>query len=308
MFKNIQSFKITPLWNADLQAVESALAEARFVECGASQDRSLGWVEPREENGPLAESVGGQWILKMLVESKVLPGSVVKEAVAKRIEAIKQQTGRERIGSKQKKEIREDVRNELLSKAFTKKSAILVWIDPTCHRLVIDAASASRADEIISALVKSLDGFAITPIQTHQSPAASMSDWLVTQETPAGFTTDRDCVLKASDDSKASVRYAKHSLDIDEIREHINKGKTPVQLAMTWNDRVSFVLAENGTLKKIEFLDVVVGEHSAIGSNSGFDTDVAIATGELSKLIPDLELSLGGQIDLQPSSEETVPN
>lgn len=307
MFKNIQSFKISPQWNPDLQEVEAALEVARFAQCSASQERSAGWVEPREKNGLLAESVGGHWIFKMVVESKLLPGSVVKEAVAKRVEAIKQQTGRERIGGKQKKEIREDVRNELMSKAFTKKSATIVWIDPATHRLVIDSASSSRADEIITVLVKSLEGFAITPIQTQQSPAASMSDWLVTQETPAGFTTDRDCILKASDDSKASVRYAKHSLDIDEIRDHITKGKTPAQLAMTWNGRVSFVLADNGTLKKIEFLDVVVGEQTSTGADSGFDTDVAIATGELSKLIPDMEMALGGQVELQPGSQETVP-
>ncbi len=55
--------------------------------------------------------------------------------------------------------------------------------------------------------------------------------------------------LKASDDSKAVVRYAKHPLDIDEVREHIAAGKRPTRLAMTWEDRVSFELTEGMQLR-----------------------------------------------------------
>lgn len=95
MFKNLQVFLITSAWTTDLQAAEAALDAARFVECGASQEKSIGWIEPRgEKNGPLIESIGGQWILKMMVESKMLPGSVVKKKVDLRVEEIEAQTGR----------------------------------------------------------------------------------------------------------------------------------------------------------------------------------------------------------------------
>ena len=54
------------------------------------------------------------------------------------------------------------------------------------------------------------------------------------------------------------MRYARHTLDIDEVAEHIQQGKLPTQLAMTWNGRVSFVLTEALALKKIKLLDVVL--------------------------------------------------
>jgi recombination associated protein RdgC len=54
------------------------------------------------------------------------------------------------------------------------------------------------------------------------------------------------------------------------------------------------MLTESLQLKKIAFLDVVLDGKGG-GKNEGFDTDVALATGELRRLIPDLIEALGGQ-------------
>jgi recombination associated protein RdgC len=124
---------------------------------------------------------------------------------------------------------------------------------------------------------------------------AAMSEWLVSQEPPAGFSVDRECELKASDESKAVVRYARHPLDIDEIRQHIEQGKLPTKLALTWDERVSFVLTEGLQVKKIAFLDGVF-DGTSQEKEDGFDADAAISTGELQKLIPDLILALGGEV------------
>jgi recombination associated protein RdgC len=134
-----------------------------------------------------------------------------------------------------------------------------------------------------------------------------MSDWLATQEAPAGFTTDRECEL-ADSESKAKVRYTKHSLDIEEIRQHIEGGKLATRLAMTWDSRVSFVLTDSLGLTKIEMLDCVIeAQQRAAGDgkdNSGFDADVALVTGELRRLLPDLLQALGGET---PSERTGVP-
>ena len=117
------------------------------------------------------------------------------------------------------------------------------------------------------------------------------------KEAPSGFSIDRECELKQPDSEKATVRYARHTLDIDEVAEHIKAGKLPTQLAMTWASRVSFVLTESLALKKIKLLDVVMESvsHKAEGGEKDFDSDVAIATGELGQLIPQLIDALGGR-------------
>ena len=94
------------------------------------------------------------------------------------------------------------------------------------------------------------------------------------------------------------VRYSRHPLDIDEVRQHIESGKQPTRVAMTWDSRVSFVLTEALQIKKVAFLDVVMEgvAGSSKGKDDGFDADVAIATAELQKLIPDLLMALDGEV------------
>lgn len=53
------------------------------------------------------------------------------------------------------------------------------------------------------------------------------------------------------------------------------------------------MLTEGLQIKKVSFLDTVFEGRGQ--DDSGFDTDVAIATGELAKLIPDLIEALGGE-------------
>ncbi len=88
------------------------------------------------------------------------------------------------------------------------------------------------------------------------------------------------------------MRYARNPLDIEEVQSHIDAGKLPTKLALTWDDRVSFVLTEGLQIKKVSFLDTVF--EGTKSDDSGFDADVAIATGELRKLLPNLFDALGG--------------
>ena len=102
-------YAISPAWTQTLAGMESGLDKARFVECGLSQEKSIGWTEPRgEANGPLVESVGGQLILKLMIEVKVLPGSVVARKAKDRIAQIEASTGR-KPGKKETRDIKDDI-------------------------------------------------------------------------------------------------------------------------------------------------------------------------------------------------------
>ncbi|CAM4308942.1 Recombination-associated protein RdgC [Comamonas aquatilis] len=293
MFKSMIIYRIAESWQGDLQALEDALQKTVFSECGATQERSAGWAPPRgEAHGLLAESVAGQWVMRFMSESKMLPASVLNRKVNEKAEAIEKRDGR-KPGKKERREIKDEAKLDLLPMAFTKQGSMWVWIDPQARTLVLGTSAQGRADEVVTLLVEGLTGFSLALLDTQTSPQAAMAQWLITQELPAGFTADRETELKAPDESKATVRYARHPLDIDQVREHIEHGKLPTKLAMTWDDRVSFVLTEGLQLKSITLLDGVMG--GASQDDAGFDTDVAIATGELSRLIPDLIEALGGE-------------
>lgn len=297
MFKNALVYSIDQ-WEPPTQAdIQRRLDATRFIACGPTQPESAGWVEPRgEKHGALLESVGGQLILKLCTETKAVPGGVVKEQLNTRLEKIESETGRRPKG-KASREIKDEIVHDLLPRAFPKRSTTLVWIDLKARRVLIGAASSKKADAVVTQLVGLFGGLRLAPLQTALSPATAMSDWLSAKQAPPGFSIDRECELKQPDSEKAAVRYARHTLDIDEVGEHIKQGKLPTQLAMTWNSRVSFVLTEALTLKKIKLLDVVLeGTSPAGGVDSGFDADVAITTGELQHLLPDLIDALGGPL------------
>jgi len=308
MFKSACFFRIADDFQLpELDALERVLQKARFVPCGPTQAESTGWVAPRgNKSKVLAELVGGHLVLKLQTEKRAVPSSAVKAAVEERVERYKAETGNERVPAKVKKEFKEEVLLDLLPRAFSKRSATLLWLDPKAKMLVVDAGSLAAADRIVSSLLAALlevpgagPALDLQLVHTQTSPSASMAHWLSTREAPWHFTVDRDCELKAADEQKSSVRYSRHTLEIDEVAEHIAAGKVPTQLAMTWNERVSFVLTEAGQLRKLKMLDVVLKEaEDAKGKDDdNFDANAVILTGELSQLIPDLLEALGGEAE-----------
>lgn len=314
MFKSASFFRIAPDFVLPpLEALEEALQSAQFMPCGATQAESSGWVAPRgNKSTVLVEAVGASVLLRLCVERRPLPASAVKDAVEAMVEKYKQETGRERASAKVKKEFKEEAIQSLLPRAFTKRSSTTLWVDPVNKFLVVDSASLTGADKVVTHLIEALGeipgsrpGLMARPVQTQMSAGAAMAHWLQSREAPVSFTVDRDCELKMPDDQKSTVRYSRHTLEIDEVAQHIAAGKLPTQLAMTWNERVSFTLTDMAQVKKIKLLDMVLdGMQENAKDDDGFDADAAIVTGELSALIPDLLEALGGEMpDGEPTSQ-----
>jgi len=292
MFKNLILYRIQH--DLDITTACDQLAVSAFAPCGPTQEKASGWVPPREANGSMIESIDGQWIMKLMTETKSVPSEVINRRAAEWCAEYEQSAGR-KPGKKETRDLKDSIRFELLPHAFPKQSSTLVWIDMTSNLLAVDASSQAKADDVVTSLLSTVPGVSLTMVNTKESPMAAMSEWLLAQEGPAGFAIDRECELKATDESKAVVKYSKHHLDIGEIPNHIMAGKMPARLAMTWDDRVSFVLTDALQIKKLSFLDVVF-EDQTKDDVGGFDADVAIATGELRKLIPGLLTALGGEI------------
>lgn len=310
MFKNVTVYRIAPGWAPTLEAMEAALDAARFVPCGATQDKAVGWVEPRgEAHGPLVESVASQRILKLMIESKSVPGAVVREHAQAQADHIEASTGR-KPGKKETKALREDALLALLPQAFPRRSSAWVWIDLANGWLVTDASSQGKLDELVTALVRAFDDLALQLLQTAVTPQTAMTQWLAATSPdawPEGFHVERECELKSGDEEKSVVRFTRHNLATDEVRQHIAEGKLPTRLAVSWEGRIGFVLTESMQLKKLSFLEGVFDDRSDDGE-SGFDTDVALSTGELQKLLPALTEALGGELALGEAPAAAAPS
>lgn len=293
-FKNLQIYRLPAPWKFDLAQFNDQLAKEAFRPCSKSELQSQGWVAPRA-NGDLAHSVNRQLLLQLKTEKKLLPNSVVNQVTKARALEIEEQQGF-KPGRKLMKELKEQVSEELLPRAFSVERSTFLWIDPINGWLIIDAASAAKSDEVLKLLLKCHDKMPLEMLRVKLSPLSAMTDWLAGDEAPAGFTIDQDTELRSKSESKATVRYVRHTLDPKEIASHIASGKQCTRLALTWSDRISFVLTENLALKRIRPLDVLTEKADTQHEDERLDGDFALMTGELHKLLSDLVLVLGGEV------------
>lgn len=294
MFKNLTVYEINPDWVLPVSAAAEATSHNSFLECGPTQPSSAGFSAPRHlEHGPLIEMRNGHWILEVTLQKRDLPPRVINKELDLQLDQILEKTGRRPTG-RAKRELREEVVRALLPKAFLKTELVTVWIDPGARLLFIDATSKSKLDIVTSLLCASFLNFYVKPLSTAQSMSSCVAAWLQDGEPPAVLTLDDECELKDSAEGGGVIRYSRHALDIDQVKAHLNEGKYPVKVAMTWQSRVSFVLTESLQLRKIAFQDVVLND-SSYGDGEAFDVTVAIVTAEFSNLIPSLVEAFGGK-------------
>lgn len=296
-FKNLQLFRFSPNDQINVGALAEQLARHSLQPCSALERQRVGWVAPNG-NGALAHSLKHHLLISLGVEKKLLPASIVNQVAKEKIADLEEQQGF-RPGRKQTREIKEQVTDELLPQAFSLRRNTMIWIDPVGGWLAIDSSNATKAEEALELLRKSADALAPVPLRVSLSPGAAMTEWLASNEAPEGFSVDLDAELQSPGEGKATVRYVRHALDADEVNRHIEQGKQCTRLALTWNDRVSFVLTETLTIKKLNFLDVVMEEldTDAETAEEQFDANFALMTGELSALLESLVAALGGEAE-----------
>jgi recombination associated protein RdgC len=295
-FKNLTVFRIPANWKADPAELEDLLSRHALQRCGSFDMESRGWIAPRADGG-FVHCVGGQFLVALGVERKLLPASVIKQFVSERSVEVAEQQGYP-VGRKQMREIKELVIDELIPKAFALRRATWAWIDPANGWLVIDAGSKGKTDEFAEMLRRTVEDLRFSLVDTQRSPAAAMTDWVASGEGPAGFSVDQDLELCSTAEGKATVRYVRHGLDGKEIQDHIAAGKTATRLGMTWNDRISFVLDEGLLIRRLSFLDILKEGADAQGDNADeqFDIDFALMAGELSRMLADVVAALGGEM------------
>jgi recombination associated protein RdgC len=294
-FRNLLVYRTTAPWRIGAEAFDASLAQNLLQPCGKLATESRGWVCPRDDERFVC-TLSRQWLIALGVDEKLLPSTVIRQVAEERAKTLEKRQGHP-VGRKQLRDIKIQVTDELLPRALTRKRSTRAWLDTQNNWLAIDTGAPAKGDEFIEALRRSHDKLpTIVRLETQRSAGAMLTHWVETGEAPEGFTIDRDLELQAADGSKAVVRYSNHDLDGREIRSHIKAGKTATRLAMTWRDRISFLLTDQMQIKRLDFLDVLrsEGADEVEDAEEQFETDFTLMTGELSKCLADLTAGLGG--------------
>ncbi len=261
--------------------------------CGAFDMQSRGWVHASAAQR-YVHTTNGQHLIALGVEQKLLPGSIIRQVAEERAKQLELEQGFP-VGRRQMRELKMRVGEELRARALTRRRVTRAWIDLANGWLVVDAAGAPRAEELIETLRDTLGQLAVTLLDTERSPAMSMASWLMVGDAPLRFSIDQELELQSPKD-KATVRYLRMPLEAKEVRAHVSAGMSATRLGLTWNDRVAFVLTDKLQLKKLGFLAVdkeKANEEDDVDAQEQFELEFTLMSGELARLLGDLCTVLG---------------
>jgi len=297
-FKNLSIFRLTEDFTLAPADLELKLEQMAFRPCGSHEEFTFGWTSPLGKSSEqLVHSANGFLMLCGKKEERVLPASVVNEMMQDKILETEEQQGR-KLSKKERTAIKDELIFELLPRAFTFSNKTYAYIDPKGGWLIVDAASAKKAEDLLSSLRKCLDSLPAVPLNTIEKPVKVMTEWLVNNQAPDDITIEDECELRSPEEEGGIIRCKRHDLSLPEIKNHLDTGKEVIKLAVNWADRISFIIDENLAVKRLKFLDLIQDQVSDINTDSEaeqFDVDFSIMSLELANFLPRLLELFGGE-------------
>ena len=299
-FKYILVYRLNKEIALSMDELEQQLASLAFTPCSSQDMTKTGWVSPMGDRGEALIHVAGKQVMMCArKEDKILPATVIKQALQDKVEKLEGEQGR-KLKKTEKATLKDEVVHTLLPRAFSKFSQTFIWLDLDKQLVIVDSGSAKRAEDNLALLRKTLGSLPVVPLNFNESVESKMTQWVRSGELPAGFTLMDEAELKAVLEEGGVIRCKKQELVSDEIATHIEAGKFVTKLSLDWEDRLQFMLCDDGSIKRIKFSDTLREQNDDIDKADfaqRFDADFVLMTGELSALIERVTEVLGGEAE-----------
>ncbi len=296
-FKNIRLYRFTKPFELTPEELEEKLAEHIFQPCGKHDQSKYGWTSPLGRHGEMLTHVTGEYIMICAQkQEKILPASVVNDAVQEKVEEMEDKQGR-KVFRKEKLQLKDEVTLTLLPKAFARTSKTFAYFAPKDNLLVVNSSSANKAEELLGFLRTSIESLPVIPPNAKNIPSEVMTLWLQHQTAGENFEIDQECELYNPAEDGNVVRCKGQDLYSDEIQTHLAAGKQVKKLGVLWKDALSCILEDDLTIKRLKFQDMVLEKADEADSESAaeqFDQDFAVMSLELSKFFKSLFKAFGG--------------
>ena len=297
-FKNLMVYRLSREVALNADEMEKQLSAFAFTPCGSQDMAKTGWVSPMgSHSDALTHAVNGQIVICARKEEKILPSPVIKQELQAKIERLEGEQHR-KLKKTEKDALKDEVLHSLLPRAFSRFNQTFMWIDTVNDLIMVDAASAKRAEDTLALLRKSLGSLPVVPLTMESPIELTLTEWVRSGELPAGFIIQDEAELKAILEDGGVIRCKKQNLISDEIAVHIEAGKLVTKLAVDWQERIQLVLADDGSLKRLKFADALREQNDDIDRDDfaqRFDADFILMTNELAALIKNTIEALGGE-------------
>ncbi|WP_111642530.1 recombination-associated protein RdgC [Marinimicrobium alkaliphilum] len=296
-FKNLRLYRFTQPVDFDHESLNDALAQQPFRPCGSLDPMRYGWVPPLGRHGQeWVHSANGYHMICAKRQEKILPAAVINEHLEEKVADIKAQESRH-VARKEKQDLKDEVIFSLLPKAFSKSSLDFAYIAPREGLIVVNAASAKKAEELLSALREALGSLSLIPVAPNTIPTQAMTHWLLHGDLPDDFTLGEECELRGGKDGRV-VRFKNQDLSADEVLNHLNAGMYVNRLALTWKDAIHCIVDDQLAIKRVKFEDRILeqaDEGNPETAAETFDADFVVMTTELSAFIGAMMQAFGGE-------------
>ncbi|MBD5770167.1 recombination-associated protein RdgC [Marinomonas colpomeniae] len=255
-FKNAQIFQLKDTESLDTNELIEKIPEFPLTECGSQDEFSFGWM-PLIRNSEQWSLASDRCLLfRAGKEEKVLPSSVVREELENKVAEIELLEGR-KVGRKEQTDMKDELVFTLRPKAFSKRTDIWAYIDLKAKILVINSTNAGMTELLFKHLQTTLGSFPMSPLQAQVAPSSLMTDWLVKNEVPSSLETGDECEIQDGSEDKATIRFKALEPLSEDVTRHLEQGMAVKNLALRWTDKLSFVLHDDLTLRKIKFDDAL---------------------------------------------------
>ena len=260
-FKNITVFKLNQ--EIDCQTLQQQLSDFAFAPCKSFDASSTGWIHPFcTEHSDLSYRVNNFHLLCLKTEDKILPAQVINEHTAQKIADI-ERLQNTTIGKHEKASIKEEVAQNLLTKAFSKSRLTFGYFDIANQYLVIDSTSDKVIDEMIALLRKALGSLKIEPV--FEDISGILTTWFRDNATPDDMVLEDKCKLTSDQGNGVANISCQGDIMLSEnIVAFIEAGGTIAELAISWRDQLSFTLTDRFQCKSIKFLEGITSLNNAL--------------------------------------------
>ncbi len=298
-FRNLQFYRLAQPFDLSPEQLDERLRGGEFSGCGRMDMLASGWAPPLGRHGQqLVHAANGYIMICLRKEEKIIPAGVVRQLLEDRVAEVAESEQRE-VYRREQRRMKETIMVELLPRALSRISNLFAYLDVRNGLLVVDSPAPARAETLVSQLRTTLGRFPAAPIKSRLSLSAVMTRWLSGDRLPQDFVLGEECELKHPEPDGGVISCKHQDLNSAEVFNHIKGGKRVVRLAIHWRERLSCVIHEDLSIKRLRFEDILseaAQESEADDPASRFDTDFSLMTLELAEFFPALLEALGGEV------------
>lgn len=287
-FKNIKAYQITQPLSLDDGDLERVLSEQAFRPCKSQDLATMGFASPfsqADKQGTMFQRVGQRYWLTVKKQEKLLPAAVINAELDDMVAKIEMETGSP-VGKKAKADLKQEIQTRLLPQAFTKNTYTHGFISLEDNLVAVDASADGKAEAFLALVRKAIGSLPVVPLARH-SLQSELTHWL-TDAAPDGIALLEEAEFKSTDDAGSIIRCKNQPLDSDEITIHLDAGKLVQKVAFEYQDTLTAVIAEDGSLKRIKFTDRLKEETEDIPKDqveARLDAEFALMSAELCTLL-----------------------